>query len=81
MPDDLDHISPNATENKQIAGMRVPSQRLLDLYRQTVHAPAHVRPPHRQPDPRARRKRDHDRTNAFTIADASSGETVGGNRT
>jgi hypothetical protein len=31
MPDDLDQIATGASEDKEIAGMGIPSQRFLDL--------------------------------------------------
>ena len=47
--------------------MRIALQLLLDLKRQPLHAPAHVRVTHRDPDAASRGYRDHDR-NAFKAA-------------
>ena len=80
MPNNLQHVAASAPKNKEIACVRIAAERLLNLECKPIHAPAHVRPPDRQPDARARRKRDHDRTRAFTIAEANSGVTVGGKR-
>ena len=55
MPDDLDQVAPGASENVQIAGVRIAAKRLLDLQRQAVHALAACRcgrPPARPARPR-----------------------------
>jgi len=57
-----------AAEHIEIASMRIAPELLLDLQCQTVHAPPHVRVPDRQPQPNARRNRDHRRDNALTTA-------------
>ena len=58
-PDDLDHIAAPATKDEQVAGEGILLERRLGLGRQRREAPAHVRDPCRQPDPRVRRNRDH----------------------
>src|ERR1700675_1021041 len=62
MPNNLNQVAPDTSKNVQIAGMRVPAERLLDLQRQSVHATAHVGATDRQPDPNTRRNRDHRRS-------------------
>src|SRR5580704_3269737 len=64
MPDDLDQIGFGASEDIEIARMRIPAERLLHLQRQAVHPLAHVRPPDGQPDLHTRRNRDHRRSSA-----------------
>jgi len=72
MPDDLDQPASGSPKDVQIASVRVPTQRFLDLQRQAVHALAHVGSADRQPHSNARGNRDHRRDNAFTTAAASS---------
>ena len=67
--------------NVQIAGVRITSQRLLNLQRQAVHAAAHVGPADRQPYPHPARNRDHRRSKAAITAAARSGEIDAGIRT
>src|SRR5512135_1790875 len=81
MPDDLDPVATGAPKHQQVTRMGVPPQRLLNLQRQSIHAAAHIGPADRQPDPDARRDRDHACTSAVTIAAARSGATEGGSRT
>jgi hypothetical protein len=38
MPEDFDQIAANTPENVEIARMRIPPQRLLNLQGQAVHA-------------------------------------------
>jgi hypothetical protein len=61
--------------------MRIALQRLLHLDRQAVHAAPHIGVPDRQPDPHARRNRDHRRDSAFTTAAANSAGIDPGIRT
>src|SRR4051812_6234277 len=51
VPDNLDQIAAAPPKNIEVAGMRVPSKRLLDLQSQALHPATHIRPADRQPDP------------------------------
>jgi hypothetical protein len=48
--------------------MRIAAKRLLDLQGKTVHAPPHVGPADRKPDPHAGWKRNHRRSSAFSTS-------------
>src|SRR6516164_2632450 len=72
MPEDLDQIAPPAAKHKQIAGMRIALQPLLDLQGQPVHPAPHIGVPGRDPHPHTGGNRDH-RTRALTTAAANSG--------
>ena len=67
MPDDLDQRSCTPTKHEQVAAMRIALQALLNLQGQPLHALAHVRVAHRDPDPRAR----WDHRSAFNAAETS----------
>src|SRR6516164_989061 len=60
-----------ASENVQIAGMRIALQDFLDLQRQAVHPAPHVGVADGQPNPDPRRNRDHRPANALTTAAAN----------
>src|SRR5215831_3206567 len=81
MPNDFNEIAPDASKDVQIAGMRVPTQNLLNLQGQSVHALAHVGAADRQPHPDTRGNRDHRRANAATTAATKAGDTEAGIRT
>jgi hypothetical protein len=68
MPKNLGQISAAPPENVQVAGVRITLQLLLNLKRQPLHAPAHVRVTHRNPDAASRGYRDHGRK-AFNVAE------------
>src|ERR1700680_4254956 len=68
VPDNLDQPASGSSKNVQIASMRVPAERLLDLQRQAVHALAHVRAADRQPHPNARGNRDHRRSSTSSTS-------------
>ena len=68
MPYDLDQIAPHPSKNVQITGMRVPTERLLHLQRQPVHAAPHIGAANRQPDPHARGNRDHRRSSTSSTS-------------
>src|SRR6516164_897893 len=80
MPDDLDQVASSASEDVEIADIRVAAQGLLHLQRQSIHALAHVGAADRQPHAHPGRNRDHRRTSACTTAAASSGGVDGGMR-
>jgi hypothetical protein len=42
VPDNLDQAASGPSKNVQIASVRVPTERFLDLQRQAVHALAHL---------------------------------------
>ena len=67
MPDDLDQRSRPPAEHEQVAAMRIALQALLHLQGQPLHALAHVRVAHRDPDSRAR----WDHRSAFNVAETS----------
>ncbi len=67
MPKNFRQIAATTPEDVQVAGMGITLQLLLNLKRQTLHAPAHVRVTHRDPDAASRGYRDHGR-NAFKAA-------------
>ena len=71
MPENFRQIAATAPEYVKVAGVGIALQLLLNLKRQTLHAPAHVRVTHRDPDAASRGYRDHDRGafNAAAIAD------------
>ena len=68
MPDDLDQRSRPPSEHEQVAAMWIALQALLNLQGQPLHALAHVRVAHRDPDPRAR----WDHRSAFKVAETSA---------
>jgi hypothetical protein len=80
MPDNLDQIAAAPAEDIKIAGMRIPAQRLLNLQSETLHSATHIGPADRQPNPNLARDRGHETPSAFTIAAASVGGVVSGNR-
>jgi hypothetical protein len=63
--------SPSASEDVQIAGMRIALQYFLDLQRQAVHPAPHVGVADCQPNPHPRRDRDHRPDSALTTAAAN----------
>ncbi len=67
MPKNFRQIAATTSEDVQVAGVRITLQLLLNLKRQPLHTPAHVRVTHRNPDAASRGYRDHDR-NAFKAA-------------
>src|SRR5436305_12412477 len=65
MKDALCHAArPGASEDVEIAGVRIAPERLLHLQRQPVHAAPHVGPADRQPHAHPARNRDHRRASA-----------------
>lgn len=74
MPEDFGEIATAPTENVQVARVRVALQLFLHLKRQPLHAAPHVRVAGRDPDPAARRQRDH-RRSAFTTRDSAAVST------
>ncbi len=67
MPENFRQIAAAPPEDVKIAGVGIAPQLLLNLKRQTLHAPAHVGVAHRDPDAAPRRNRDH-RRSAFKAA-------------
>jgi hypothetical protein len=68
MPKDLHEIASGAAKHIEITGMRIAAKRPLDLQGKAVHAPPHVGPPDRKPDPHAGWKRNHRRSSAFSTS-------------
>src|SRR5439155_23277807 len=64
-------MTSSASEDVQIAGMRIALQYFLDLQRQTVHPTPHVGVADCQPNPHPRRDRDHRPDSALTTATAN----------
>jgi hypothetical protein len=62
VPDNFNQVAPGTSENIKIACVRVSAKRLLNLQRQPVHAPPHVRPADRQPHSNRGGNRDHRRS-------------------
>src|SRR5438105_12471400 len=81
MPENLDQVTAFATENIEIAGMRIALQPLLDLQRQAVHAAPHVGVANRQPHPHPGGNRDHRPDSALTTAAANPVGIEAGMRT
>jgi len=73
MPEDLDQTAGAATENVQVACVRIAAQSLLHLQRQPMHALAHVGVSGRQPDPDAAWNRDHRASDRSTAATSFAG--------
>src|SRR4051794_27640017 len=72
MPKDFNQTPSSAPKDKQMAGVRITPERLLNEQRQAVEALAHVRVPRREPHPHAGRDRDHPRIRtAMTRASAA----------
>ncbi len=69
MPDQLHQRSGAAAEHEQIAAIGIALEALLDQQSEALHPLAHIRVPHRDPHPRARR--DHRR--AFSAEATSAG--------
>src|SRR5258708_19790904 len=65
MPENLDQPTAAATEDKQMATVRIALECLLHQQRQAIKTLAHVGMPARQPNPRASRDRDHRRRLLF----------------
>src|SRR6185436_6393007 len=61
VPEDLDQVAPGAAKHEKITDKGITPERLLHLQGQTVHATPHIGAPNREPDPYARRDRDHRR--------------------
>src|SRR5579872_757892 len=59
MPQDLDQIAAAASEDIEIASVRIALQNLLNRKREALHAAAHVGVTGRNPHAYARRNRDH----------------------
>src|SRR5215213_7321247 len=82
MPKNLDQIAAAASEDVEIACMRIALQALLNTQSQALHAAAHVRVAGRDPDPDAAGNRDHrvrPSANAATAAfsvDASTAPVI-----
>jgi hypothetical protein len=53
MPEDLQKITFATSEHEDMPAERIPSQHLLNLQRETVHAAAHVGAAGGEPDPAA----------------------------
>src|SRR4051812_12994680 len=66
VPDDLHQVCAAATEDVEIAAMRVTTQRLLHLQRQGMHSTTHIGVADREPHPDAGWCRDHARNAANT---------------
>src|SRR6516162_10946825 len=77
MPEDLDQITAPTAKHKQIAGMGIALQPLLDLQSQPVHAAPHVGVPSGDPHPHTRANRDHRRSALTTAAARSGGVSAG----
>src|SRR3954451_19597387 len=61
MPKDFNQIPSSAPKDKQMAGVRITPERLLNEQGQAVEAFAHVRVARGQPHPHTSRNRDHRR--------------------
>jgi hypothetical protein len=59
MPEHLDQRTFAATKDIEVAGMGIALEDFLDLQRQIIHAAPHVSVAGRDPDPHARRNREH----------------------
>src|SRR3984893_1064962 len=64
-------MTSSASEDVQIAGMRIAFQYFLDLQRQAVHPTPHVGVADCQPNAHPRRDRDHGPDSALTTAVAN----------
>ena len=71
VPEDFRKIAATPAENVEIARVRIALQLLLHLKRQALHAAPHVGVARRDPDPAARRQRDH-RRSAFRTRDSAA---------
>src|SRR6266567_2989164 len=68
MPQNLDQPTAAATEDKQMATVRIALERLLHQQRQAIKTLTHVGMAARQPNSRASRDRDHRRRLLFASA-------------
>src|ERR1700681_2451824 len=77
MPQNLGQIATATAEYEKIAAMGVALETLLNLQGQPLHAASHVRMAGRDPDPTARRNRDHRRSSTCsTLARAAASTLV-----
>jgi len=80
MPQNLDQPTAAATEDKQMATVRIALERLLHQQRQAIKTLTHVGMTARQPNSRASRDRDHRRrllfASAFISADTVDASTA-----
>lgn len=81
MPKHLQQIAATAAKDKKIAGMRIAPQPLLDLQRQAIHAPPHIRHAAGKPHPNSGRNRNHRRRSKTSrtrdsAAPSTSGQTT-----
>ncbi|WP_442475225.1 hypothetical protein [Rhodoblastus sp.] len=67
MPENLRQIAATTSKDVKVASVRIALQLLLSLKGETLHASAHVRVTHRDPNAASSRYRDHAR-NAFKAA-------------
>ena len=77
VPEHLDQSTAPAAKDEQMPAMRIEPQDLLHLQRQAVETLAHVGVAGRQPDPRARRKRDHRRRRGASTAPIAAATAAG----
>src|SRR4029077_209881 len=75
VPDNLDQPASGSSKNVQIASMRVPAERFLDLQSQAVHPLAHVGAAAPQPHPNARGDRDHRRSRTSSTSRSAAALT------
>src|SRR3954466_8057602 len=80
MPKDFNQTPSSAPKDKQMAGVRITPERLLNEQRQAIEALAHVRVPRREPHPHAGRNRDHRRPTTMprtaTMVSRSTGPAI-----
>src|SRR5262249_16947214 len=81
MPQDLHQRAAAATEDVQVAGVRIAVQRLLHLTRQPLHPAPHVGMAGCDPYPNAGRQHDHRATTTLMIPHPRSPGVVTGMRT
>ena len=75
VPEDLQKVAPTAPEDEEIARVRVPAQRFLDLQGQRVHAATHVRHARGQPHPHIATDRDHRAASAMRTRESAEAST------
>ncbi len=75
MPKDLDQIALSAPKAEYLPGMRITPKSFLNLQRQRVHPPPHIRHTARNPDLHARWKRNHCPSTAESTRASPPGST------
>ncbi len=76
VPENLQEIASASAEDLEIPHMGIAPKLLLNLQRQRVHAPTHVRDPGRKPDPKPARNRDDRRSSTAITRDSAEESTA-----